>query len=134
MKCGVEFTETDWDLYLQQASFEDIEAINRSSANNEPLMICCHKNWSDCFCEVPIDWDDTDKIPVDIWNQIYGDHSPGGCSNCMYQYSEECLPLTGYVVNFIKNGVIGEPVTICSDFEDDRYVAESLMSINYGDF
>lgn len=136
-KCRIEFTEEDWDLYLQQAPDEEVQKIQNSYFNDDPIMICCSKNWFDCQCDQPVDWDDTGKIPQDVWNKIYSDSFVNDCDICAYQYSEDCLPLRNFIVEFVRNGVIQEPIKICSDFYEDELVSNrgnKLMSINHGDF
>lgn len=139
-KCGVEFNEQDWDLYLQQATQEEIEIIQQTYSNNDPIMICCGNKWVNCNCDKPVDWDDTDKIPIDIWNKIYSESSTNKCDICELQYSQECIPLTNFIVNFIHYGVIGDKLTECSDFFQDELLPvsledqQTLMFVNYGEF
>lgn len=139
-KCRVEFTEQDWDLYLQQASPSEVEAIKNSYSNDDPIMVCCHKSWAECLCDKPVSWDDTDQIPVHVWDKVYSDNFSNDCGLCEYQYTEQCLPLANFVVNFVADGVIGEPLTVCSDFHEEWEIAgrsaerQSLMTIDYGEF
>ena len=137
-KCRVEFTEEDWDIYLQQASPSEVEAIRNSYEKNDPDMICCYRSWIDCICDKPVSWEDTDRIPVHVWDKVYDDSFSNDCNICTYQYSEECLPLTNFIVNFVRDGVVGDPITICSDFHDESYAEDlaeipALMSVNYGE-
>jgi hypothetical protein len=138
-KCRVEFTEEDWDVYLQTAPPSELEAIRSSYEQYDPAMICCYKSWVNCTCDKPVDWDDTDKIPINVWNRAYDDSHSNDCNLCAYQYSEECIPLGNFIVNFVRDGVIGDPITICSDYHEDSYVSDetgftALMSVDYGEF
>lgn len=128
--CGVEFNEEDWDHFLQNADQELVDRIQEFYTYDDPIMLCCNKDWVHCMCDKPVTWDDTRHIPLEIWGNIYDENYDSDCSNCSNHYSEHCPSLCRFIVDFVKDGVIGEPITKCEHFDPDNYGKEYISSKN----
>jgi len=135
VNCKIDFTDEDWDYFLSTADEKLVQSILDMESFNDPIMICCTNSFMNCSCDKPIMWEDTSRIPTNLWDDVYEyNEPPSSCSSCMYYYTENCIPLRFFLKEFFTNGQIIEQLNRCSYYEIEPELSNNAIFISHGEF
>jgi len=134
-QCEIQFTEEDWDYFLSTADERTVQQILAQESANDPIMICCSEKFMNCICDKPIMWDDTSRVPANVWDDIYEyNEPPSSCSSCLHYYTEQCPSLRYFLKEFFENGTIIEQLNRCSYYSVEPKLFDDAIFINHGEF
>lgn len=119
----------------QQNALDDLHewkivtALENLYGNQSNINLCCGLHFSECLCEVKIDFDsaiNNEKFNVDA---AYVDKE---CEHCAMWFTPYCGALIAYIHDSIDN-IDPIPVRVCNEFATEEEI-EKFAETNYDNY